>query len=221
MARQPDTAPAPGILDRIAALRAELRERRAEVRRLDKESAELAGSDAEASITKDQRARAIERYVRTRETALVDLCAARRNEQLGLRDGEIRALLEKKSAEARAAAGELHKAGAEVFAAISHMLKIAGSGGLSGQELLKSTPRSDFTAEISRLLTFRLASLARAASALSRTARDPSFVPAGASDGMTWSELKAALPDFRLDVIEPEREPEPEPSMAELNAGIN
>ena len=218
MARQPEPTPTPSILERIKALRAELRERRAEVRRLDKESAEQAAVDAEASISSDQRARAVERYVRTRETALVDLCKQRHVQQLEARDSEIKTLLEKKTEEAKAAAEELRKAGKAVFDAISRMSAIGGSGGLSGQELLKSTPRSDFTAEISRLLTFRLASLARAAGALSRTARDPSFSPVNPSDGLTWGELRACLPDFRLDAIETEPElAEPEPILAHTN----
>jgi hypothetical protein len=205
MARQPQPSPAENIADKIMALRSELRERRQEVKDLDAKAAQLAGSDPEASISANTRARSVERYIRGRETALVDLIRQAHAQQAAEHFALIDALVERKKAEAHELAEQLNAACAEVNAAALKLARIGTPNrnvGLSGTELFSWQPTTSghpFESTIRDRLGFRIASLERAAGDLRIHAAEKSFYPANISDGICFSELRSELPDLHLE----------------------
>jgi hypothetical protein len=198
------------LVEQIERGIADLRERRAEVRRLDKESAELANSDVERSIELDLRARAIERFCTRQRAIIEDLIRQRHQAEYEEHCRLVDDLYNRKITEARAVAEALRKAGADVHDAIQRLAKIGG-GDLSGDTLLKDTPRGSFGGQIAGLLGFRLSSLARAALNLKRHGADVSYFPQGnMSDNLCFAELRQSIKDLvfeKFEIIDEEPEP--------------
>lgn len=226
------------ILDRIKALRDELRERRVEVTHLDAQALQLAGTDAEASISTDQRARAIERYIGNRELALVDLIEQRHAEQLAERDTAIDALLLAKLREVDETTAVLTKATDVFFQAAGELLKISLPGanvppGLSGVQLLepygfvapssireaerigRSITRAGLMKTISDSRYVAREQLGRAAGLLKQAGRNADLFPVNPADAIAFAQLRSLLPAFRLDSFD---EPEPVDLEAEFVA---
>ncbi len=217
MAREkPDTVPAPTLTEQIEAAITTLQERRAEVKRLDEESSELAGSDVEASILRDVRARSIEKWCGRERVRVEDLIKKRHAEQLTAYLKRIDQLYESLSGQAKAAAEKLREAAKEAYAALVRMREISG-GGVSGAEVLKNVPTTNFERQIAEDLGGAITGLARGIVALRQHAQNRDYFPGGGPgggnmyDSMMFSNLRQAMGgDLELDRF-PDLEEEPEP----------
>jgi hypothetical protein len=220
MAKKETTIAERSVLEKIGELIAEIRTKRAEVRRLDAESAELAATDTERSIDVDQRARAVERFIERRKLVIEDLIRERHAQQFAERDADIEALLWKRIhdaedlAERLAAAVDVFTQAADALAAIGARSENAPF--MSGRDLISSiSAAAAMKAKIRSGLAFRKDSLARGAGVLRRAARDPSYYPTNASDGMSFVELRDCLPPFALDSFTVEEDPEAAPALVD------
>jgi hypothetical protein len=202
---------APSLVTQIEAAITTLREKRQEIRQLASQAAQLAASgDIEGSIRAEERAAAVTKFCTRQRANIEALILSRKKEQYEEHCRLVDALYKKKCAEAEAVAAQLREAGAEVYDAIQRMAKI-GSGDLSGDALLKSTPRSDFQAEVRAVLSFTLTGLGRAAIAMKQHAGSSGFFPSGnVYDSMMFSALRQELPDLVFDAFEIPEEAEPE-----------
>ena len=198
---------APTLTAQIESAVAELAQRK-EVKRLDRESAEIAGSNVEQSIQLDVRARAIEKWCTRERERIEELIKARHAEQLAEREDAIRAVLETEIAKVEALAEELAAEGIEYNRAAARLYAIGyrspNAPGLSGPDLLSFAPpprpdgENPFEDQIRTGLAFRRSSLSRGAGYLLALARNPNFSWPNPSDGMAMNELRSKLPEFRL-----------------------
>lgn len=221
MARSETITAPPTLTEQIERAIADLRSRHAEVRRLDKESTELASSDVERSIELDLRARAIERFCTRQKAILEELIRKRHQEQFSQYVARLNAIVAAKKEHVREVAEKLNAACLELNSAAIKVASIETQG-LSGRDLLKFSPsptatgHHPFEGPIANALAFRLGSLDRAAWDIRAHAADKNFYPRNLVDGITFSELRVALgQDLRLDAFEID-EPEPVDLMAEI-----
>jgi hypothetical protein len=199
-----------------------LREKRAESRTLQAQAAELAASgDVEGSIRAEERAAAVSKFCVRQKTIVEEKIRARHSQQLAEYWKRIDELYERLSAEAKAAAEQLRKAGAEVYAALLRMREING-GGLSGAEVLQSVPTTNFEHQISQILGGALTGLARGVMALRQHAQNRDYFPGGPQgwnlyDAAMFASLRTAMGgDLELERWDLEEEPEEPVAAAEV-----